>query len=191
MALIRACFKGLIAILVFVSLMATAGVPAWNIVPNESSINFTATQNNSPVSGTFKAFTGDIHFDPAQLNASNVTITVDLASVTTSYAEVADTLKMADWFDVKNHPQAVFKASKFSKVSDNNYKADGTLTIRDKTLPITLTFIVDQFTPSNLHLKGSAVLKRTDFGVGQGDWAKTDAVKDEVQVNFILSAMKK
>lgn len=191
MALIRFAVRGFVLALAFVALMAAAAVPAWNIVPNDSTINFTATQNNSPVSGNFKKFTGDINFDPAQLSASNVTITVDLASVNTSYGEVADTLKTADWFDSKNFPQATFKATKFTKTGANTYQADGALTIRNKTVPVSLAFTVDQFTAANFHLKGNTVLKRTDFGVGQGDWAKTDTVKDEVQVNFTLSATKK
>jgi len=172
------------------SALVWAAAPTWQVVPAESKITFTATQNGSPLTGEFKSFTGDIQFDPADLTSSHVKIAVDIASVSTSYKEVADTLKTPDWFDVKLFPQAVFEASHFTKVADNQYQADGSLKIRDKTVPVVLTFSLDKWTPQAALAKGSTTLKRTAFGVGKGDWAKTDAVKDDVKVDFILSAKK-
>lgn len=163
----------------------------WQIVPTESSLTFTATQNNSPLSGEFKRFKGSINFDPAQLATSNVNITVDTGSVSASYQEVADTLKTPDWFDIKIFPEATFKATQFTKTGDNSYKAEGTLTIRDKTVPVTLNFNLDTYSQTKAHATGSTTLKRTAFGVGRGDWAKTTDVKDDVQVNFKLSCIKK
>lgn len=175
--------------LLFLPILAIA--TAWQIVPQESSLTFTATQNNSPVSGQFKSFTGEINFDPNQLNSSSINIVVDMGSVTTSYKEVADTLKTPDWFDVKSFPKATFKASQFTKTADKTYQATGNLTIRDKSIPITLSFVLDKYTSTKAHVTGSTTLKRTAFAIGKGDWAKTDDVKDDVKVNFILSASKK
>lgn len=180
-----------ISTLFFISSVVFAELPAWQIVPAESSITFTATQNNAPVSGKFKTFTGDIHFDPTQLGASQVSITVDIASVSTSYAEVQDALKTPAWFNVKVFPQAVFKANSFTKTGDKTYEAKGTLTIRDKTQPVVLTFSLDDYSATNANVKGSTTLKRTQFGVGQGEWAATDGVKDDVKVDFVLKTVKK
>jgi polyisoprenoid-binding protein YceI len=171
-------------------LVNAAAVPSWKIVEKSSELTFTATQNNSPLKGKFNSFKGDIHFDPAQLNLSSVNITVDLNSVSTSYAEVAGTLKTSDWFDVKLFPEAVFKANAFTKTGTNTYQANGALTIRDKTLPVTVSFVMEEYTPNKAKAKGTAALKRTAFGVGKGEWASTDSVKDDVQVNFTLDVVK-
>lgn len=179
-ALITLCF----------SPIAQADNTPWQIVPEQSTLTFTATQNNAPVSGSFKNFSGEIVFDPAQLASSHVRITVALDSVTTSYKEVGDTLKTADWFNVKAFPQAVFTANHFTKTGDNTYQAEGTLTIRDKTLPTNLTFSLLSYSATAAHVKGTTALKRTEFGVGQGDWEKTEEVKDEVKVEFELVAKK-
>ena len=40
-------------------------------------------------------------------------------------------------------------------------------------------------------VEGSTVIKRSAFGVGQGEWASTDQIKDDVTVNFKVSANKK
>ena len=193
--MIKSVFRALVLILAAWLLpllaLAAAAVPAWQIVPKDSSLTFTATQNNAPVTGKFNNFSGDINFDPAQPNASNIRIVVDINSVATSYQEVGDTLKSPDWFDAKLFPQAVFTANKFVKTGDNTWQAVGNLQIRDKTLPLTLNFVLEQYSPTAARAKGNATIKRTAFGLGKGDWAKTDDVKDDVQVNFVLATTRK
>lgn len=180
-----------IAILFLFSTSVVAAVPTWQIIPSESSLTFTATQNNAPVSGEFKKFSGDIHVDPDRLNASNVHIVVDTGSLMTSYDDLTVTLLSSDWLDVKVFPQAVFTADKFTKTGDKSYSVAGTLTIRDKAIPVTLTVVQEDYSNSKARVKGSTILKRTQFGVGQGEWASTKEVKDDVKVTFTLSVVKK
>lgn len=184
--------KWLFALLLFtLSLTTYAAVPSWAIIPNESSLTFTATQNGAPVSGTFKRFTGHIQFDPDKLKESSVSIVVDMASISDPYNQLSDTLEMPDWFNVKLFPQAVFKSTEFTKTGDKQYQAKGTLTIRNKTVPIMLTFTQEEYTPQKARVSGSTTVKRTAFGVGQGEWADTQTIKDDVNINFTLTAMKK
>src|SRR5690606_38063937 len=130
-------------------------------------------QNNSPVQGEFTSFSGNIEFDPAALATSKVNIEVDRNSVSASYAEVPVTLRNDDWFAVKLFPKAVFEAANFSKQDDGRFEADGTLTIRDKKAPVKLNFTLDEYSETSALAKGSTIIRRNDFGVGQGDWAKT------------------
>lgn len=162
----------------------------WHIVPDKSSLHFKATQNNAPVTGEFKTFTGNIDFDQQTLHKSHVEITVDTASVITSFKDVADALKTAEWFDVKAFPKATFSAADFKKINDKDYEANGTLTLRDKKLPLKLHFTFEKYTDKEAIVTGRATLKRTDFGVGQGEWKKTDGVKDVVEINFKIEATK-
>lgn len=181
----------LIIIVCMIPIYAAAAAPAWQIVPVGSTIKFSAIQNGAPITGEFKTFTGTINFDPSQLSSSNVRIVVNTDSVSTSYGEIADTLKTADWFNVKVFPQAVFTANNFTKTGDKTYQANGTLTIRNKTLPVTLIFNLDEYAATKAHATGSTTIKRTLFGVGQGDWSSTDQIKDDVQINFALTTEKK
>ncbi len=180
--------KLFIGFLFLFPLFSFAAVPDWKILPADSTLTFTATQNGSPASGKFTQFSGDIHFDPADLKASHIRIIVNMASVTTDYADIAKTLKTADWFNIAAFPQAVFTASDFTKTGDKTYQAKGTLTIRDKTVPTVLQFTLEEFSQTKARVKGSVTLKRLSFGVGQGEWQKTDNIKDEVQVQFEVNA---
>lgn len=172
-------------------IIAHAAIPVWQIIPNASSLTFTGTQNGAPVSGKFTQFSGDIKFDTNALTQSSVTIIVETGSISASYKDLVDTLKTADWFNVKLFPQAIFKASQFKKINDKTYEAKGDLTIRDKTLPITITFNVVEMSDTKAKVTGSTMVKRNAFGVGQGEWSSTDEVKDDVKINFTLSVVKK
>lgn len=182
---------GFILFVFLMPMISIAAVPAWKIVPKESNLTFTATQNDAPVSGEFKTFTGNINLDLEQLNASNIEITVNVASLADPYNQLVDTLTGKDWFNTALFPRAIFKSSSISKIGNNTYEAQGTLTLRDKTSPIVLTFTQEEYSPNKVRFKGNTTIKRLAFGVGQGDWADTKTIRDDVKINFTITLVKK
>jgi polyisoprenoid-binding protein YceI len=182
-----------LAILTIPSL-AQAAVPSWKIIPKNSEITFTATQNHAPIKGSFKTFTGEINFDRAQLDKSNVKVVIDIGSLSAADSDIIRTLLTPDWFDATKFPHAVFTANNFvkngkDKTGEDAYQAKGKLTIRDKTLPVTLSFVFKEYSPKEAQATGSASIKRTEFGVGQGEWSSSAVVEDGVQITFILTAI--
>lgn len=187
----RQASKWLLSIIILIfPLIAYAAVPAWQIMPSESSITFTGIQNGAPATGSFKKFTGTIHFDPDQLNSSNVRIVINMNSVSMSFSDFTATLLTEDWFNVTLFPDAVFDASHFTKVGDNKYQADGTLTIRDKSVSVRVSFDTKELSKDKVIVTGSTIVKRTQFGVGRGEWADTEAIKDDIKVNFTVAAQR-
>ncbi len=180
--------KHLVILFILLPTMCIASVPAWKIIPTQSTLTFTATQNDAPVTGQFKSFTGDINFDPKQLSGSHVKITIDTSSISDPYNQLSDTLKTPDWFDVQKYPQAIFQSTEFVKTGNNTYQSKGNLTLRDKTLPVTLVFSFIQ-APTKVIFAGSTAIKRRAFGVGQGEWADTKTVKDDVKIDFTIAAV--
>lgn len=160
--------------------------PQWKINPEQSECTFTATQNNAPIKGQFKDIKGEITFAPEKLAESYAKILINMNSASTSYKELSDILKTADWFDVKLFPEAVFKSNRFTKKGEKEYQVDGTLSIRDKTMSVSLPFIIDNYSKDKLQVHGSTTIKRSDFGVGQGDWSSTDEVKNDVKIDYKL-----
>jgi polyisoprenoid-binding protein YceI len=183
--------KKIIFIFLLSPLVAFANVPSWKIIPNESSLTFTATQNGAPVTGKFTDFSGEINADPAQPDKSSVKIVVNIGSISDPYNQLSDTLKSADWFNTKLFPQAIFQSTGFIKTGDKTYQGKGTLTIRDKTQPIVINFTQQEYSQTKAKITGSTTIKRTAFGVGQGEWSDTNAVKDDVQINFTITAVRK
>ena len=176
---------------IIISLSWAVPLPRWEIIPTESSITFSATQNNAPLTGEFKSFTGTISADPQKYQDSQILITVKTDSVSVSYAEVATLLLTPEWFDVKKFPPAELKANEFKKIDAATYEAKGTLTIKDKIMPVKVLFNTQELSPEHWVVTGSLPIKRSEFSVGTGEWVETDSVKDLVTINFKLAVKRK
>ena len=169
---------GLAAMLVFAATQ-------WSMQPKESKLTFVGVQAGAQFEGAFDKFTADIKSDPKDLATSRFDVKIDTASVNTQDSERDDTIKGADLFDAKKYPSARYVAEKFTDKGGGKYAATGKLTLRDvtKDVPIEFTF---ESKDSGAWLKGTAKLKRLEFGVGQGEWKDTSTVGNDVQVKFAL-----
>lgn len=183
-------FKTIFLCSMFWGAFAFAQAPQWQIIREGSTISFTGTQNNAPVTAEFTSFDAKIYFDENNLKDSHVNLTVDMNSIKGSFVELTSMLKTSDWFDTSTYPTATFTSTTFTHQEGNQYQVSGELAVRDKKAPITLLIRVDQNTPTALLVKGETDIKRTMFGVGQGDWSDTKEVKDDVKVNFNLHLKK-
>lgn len=159
----------------------------WVLQPKQSELGFTAKQAGAAFQGKFEDYTADIRFDPNDLATSRFEVKVDLASVDTGDAERDDILKGEDLFAVKKWPTATYVAEGFQHQGGTKFAARGKLTLRGVTrdVPIQFTF---ESNSTGAWLKGSATIKRLDFGVGQGEWKDTGAegIANEVQVQYAL-----
>jgi polyisoprenoid-binding protein YceI len=100
------------AVLFFATAAEAAPVKQWNVVADQSKIEFSVLQNTSQISGEFKSFAAEISFDQANLAKSSAKVEIDLNSLTMSYADALPTAKGKDWFDVKAFPKAIFVSKK-------------------------------------------------------------------------------
>lgn len=145
-----------------------------------STLTFATKYQGETFTGRFPAFTTRLSFDPARLAQSRLDVTIPLAGVSTGDGERDGYLRDADFFGVSKFPQARFVATKFRALGGNRYAAEGQLTLRGVTRPVTLAFT---WTPgARPVLAGQATLKRLDFGVGSGEWKDTSLIPNEVAV---------
>jgi polyisoprenoid-binding protein YceI len=153
------------------------------LLAEQSEIAFTSRQMGVPVDGKFKSFTAQIAFDPKKLAASSIAFKVDLLSAAIGDAETMAELTKPAWFDSKRLPQASFVSSRIQAAGPGRFDVAGVLTIkgsaRDVLVPVTLTQAGGQTSAV-----GSFAIKRLDFRIGDGDWADTSLVANEVQVKF-------
>lgn len=162
----------------------------WSMQPKDSQLSFTATQAGAPFEGKFDRFTADIQFDPNDLATSRFDVVIDTDSVNTRDKERDETIKSAELFAVKQYPSARYVAENFTRKGKNNYAAAGKLTLRNVTRDVPIEFTFEE-NANGAWLKGSADIKRLDFGVGQGDWRDTATVGNEVKVTFALLLAKR
>lgn len=168
---------------------ATSAQSEWKVDKAASRLEFSATQNGKEFSGTFSSFDAAIDFDPEKLAAARIEVIVDTASAKTGDRQRDAALPTADWFAVKAFPKAAFSASKVVETGAGAYEARGKLTIRDASRDLALPFTL-KIDGDNAVADGSITLVRTDFGVGQGEFATGEWVGLDVKVSFHISASR-
>jgi len=170
-----------------------ASVPAqaahWNVDYAKSKLGFSVMWSNEPFSAAFRSWRADIDFDPEALRQAHASVSIDLASETSDEADFDDGLKGAQGFQTSQFPQAIFVTRSFERRQGNSYLATGDLTIKGVTRPITLPFTLT-FSGNSVHMKGSAQVVRTDYGVGLGIWTAPSPVAHDVTVTIDLTATR-
>jgi polyisoprenoid-binding protein YceI len=147
-------------------------------------LEFSALQAGAMFTGAFKQFQVMLDFDPSNAAQGSLDVTVATPSIDTQDAERDEILRSPDFFWIEKHPQAVFHAARFER-DGAGWRAPGELTIRGVKKPAVVRFTGAPTGPATT-MKGSASLHRLAFGLGQGDWASTEWVGNEVEVRFEL-----
>lgn len=158
-------------------------------VASGGRLGFTARWNGEAVDGRFERWRAAIRFSPDDLAKSTIRVTVDLASADTGDGQRDDSLKSSDFFDVGAHPSAVFAARDIRHLGGDKYEARGTLDLHGATKPATLRFTL-RIDDDRARVAGTARIDRTAFGVGQGEWAATDAIAAGVDIAFSFNATR-
>ncbi len=168
---------------------AAFAVPAFAqqaLVPAQSAVNFEAKQMGVPIKGHFQKFDAKIAFDAAKPEASKIHFTVDTGSATMGAKETDAELPKAEWFNVAKFPQATFDSSAVKALGGGKFQVDGTLTIKGNAQKVSLPVTLAQ-SGTTTTATGTLPLKRLAFKIGDGDWADTSMVADEVNVQFKLA----
>jgi polyisoprenoid-binding protein YceI/cytochrome b561 len=158
-------------------------------VASGGRLGFTARWNGEAVDGRFSRWRAAIRFSPDDLEKSTIRVTVDLASADTGDGQRDDSLKSSDFFDTGGHPNAVFSARDIRHLGGDKYEARGTLDLRGVSKPATLRFTL-KIDGDRARVSGTARIDRTAFGVGQGEWAATDAIAAGVDIAFSFTATR-
>lgn len=161
----------------------------WRIDPAQSAIAFSVTQYGNAFTGVFKNFGGDIVFDPAHLDRAHVKISIDIASIDTGSADRDAQARGPEWFDASIFPRAVFESASFESKGGNRYVAHGFLMLRGVTKPLDLPFTL-KIDHNKAVMDAAPVISRLAYGVGQGDWVKTDIIGDQTALKIHVQALQ-
>lgn len=173
-------------LLTLASTVALAQPKPAALLPGQSELSFTSRQMGVPVDGRFKRFDAQLSFDPKKPETGKVAFSIDLASVSLGAPELEGELAKAPWFDSKKMPQANFQSTAVKATGPGKFEVAGKLTIKGQTRDIVVPIALSQAGPATTAV-GGFVLKRLEFKIGDGEWADTSMVANEVQVRFKLA----
>ena len=153
------------------------------VVLEKSSITFKFKQMGVTADGRFRKFSAQIGVDTDKPAEAKGAITIDLSSIDTGSREADQEAVGKSWFNVAAHPSATFALKDLTPAGAGQFQARGQLTIKGQTREVVAPIKLS----AQGGLTGSFVLKRADFGIGEGMWSKFDVVANEIVVNFNLS----
>ena len=154
---------------------------------DKSAIAFTYQQMGVKMDGKVRKFAAKLNFDPAKPAEASTTIDVDLASVDTGAPEGDQEVAGKPWFNTKVFPTAQFVSTGVKAVGGNRYDVAGKLTIKGKTQDIVVPATFTAQGNSGV-FDGTFTIRRGDFSIGEGSWAKFDIVANDIQIKFRITA---
>ncbi|MXX07487.1 MAG: YceI family protein [Gammaproteobacteria bacterium] len=143
--------------------------------------------------GRFNDFDASLDFNPENIGNSSLEVIVNTASLDVNLPEFEDELR-ADWFNVEQFPQAVYRTTSLAEtIDENTFVFNGELTFMGVTAPVALEVDfhrgardISRRLQYVIGFSASASVQRSAFGldnlvnIGIGD-----DVELEIHVEFI------
>jgi polyisoprenoid-binding protein YceI len=155
---------------------------AQGVLVDKSEIRFVAKQLGVNVDGRFRKWKADVVFLPKDLARSKAEFDIDLASIDLASEDSEREVRDRLWFDTARFPVAHFASTSIRDLGGDKYEVAGTLALkgirRDTVVPVA----VKKDAAGNSVAEGSFSLMRLDYKIGEGMWADTKTVTNEVVV---------
>lgn len=169
---------------------------------DQSNVEWLGEKVTGKHNGNVNVRQGNIVLDESGMIQSAY-VQVDMKTISNSDIEDADTraklvghLKSDDFFSVEKFPYAEINIKQFKPgEGKGQFMANGELTIKGKTLPITFPFTLKQ-DGSQVSAMGELTFDRSKYDVRYGSDSFFDnlgdkVIYDDVKLNFTIKAMAK
>jgi polyisoprenoid-binding protein YceI len=134
---------------------------------------------------------GNIVYDPANVGASKVEVTIPLSGLDSHVQAFDEHLRSADFFDAEKFPTVTFKSTSVKAAGKGKLKVTGDLTIKGVTKPVVLDVTINKVGVQPMAKReaagfsATATIKRTDFGLG----LYAPNVSDDVKLSITTEAI--
>lgn len=165
--------KIVLTLIAFVTLANVNAQTTWKVDKAHSSITFSVSHFMiSEVTGNFGKFDitamSNEKFEEPKFNVS-----IDVSTINTNQSGRDNHLKAADFFDVANHTNIVFKSNSFKSLEGKEFETTGEMTIKGITKEVVFRgklngIIEGRGGKKKAGLKLTSVIKREEFNVGKG-----------------------
>lgn len=125
----------------------------------------------SNMEGEFKKFDGTLNFDPENIAASSVQVSIQVDGVATDVPALDEHLQKPDFFNAAQFPSMDFASTAVTVASDNHLTVTGNLTLLGVSKPVTLDVLLNKAGPHPFSkapaagFSATTTIKRSDFGM--------------------------
>lgn len=160
-------------------------VSGWTV--DDGQIGFSLRQMGADVSGSFANWTAAIEFKEIATDGSHGTALATIDTTSLTLGSVTKQATDVEFFDIAAFPTATFSATKIIP-ADQGFIAEGTLTLRGVTMPVSLPFTMD-LVGDTATVTASTTLDRRDFAMGP-NYPDESSVGFTVTVTINLAATR-
>jgi polyisoprenoid-binding protein YceI len=155
---------------------------AQDVLVDKSEIRFAAKQLGVSVEGRFRKWKANVVFLPRDLAKSKAEFDIDLASIDLASEDSEREVRDKLWFDTARFPVAHFSSTSIRDLGGDRYEVAGALTLKGIAREAVVPVAVRKDAAGNSVAEGTFNLKRLDYKIGEGMWADTETVRNEVAV---------
>ena len=197
-------FFSLVFVLSLLITVHAAELIPYKIDNNHSHIGFAVSIMGglSKVHGKFTDYSIRLLNDEADITKSKVTVSIKAGSISTGIKARDEHLRTADFFDVENYPNIIFKSNRIEKKGEG-FIAHGDLTMHGVTKRISLPFVITGVSDDkkerkkNVGYAAKMSLNRKDYGISwnkvldSGGFVLGDEVDILINIEGVLQAAEK
>ncbi|MHB8495099.1 MAG: YceI family protein [Casimicrobiaceae bacterium] len=165
-------------------LVAADPAVAQGVIVAKSEIAFTTTQMGVAFDGRFRKWNANIVFKPGALASSMASIDVDLASIDLASDDSEAEARGPLWLETSKFPIAHFTSTSITSRGGDKYDVAGRLSLKGITRDCMVPIVVTRDSGGNRVAEGRFAIRRLDYRVGEGAWADTGTVANDVVVRI-------
>ena len=169
----------------------------WQLDPTHIELGFKVKHLMiTNIKGEFRNFSAEI--DGEYFSKAAISATIDTSSIFTNEDNRDAHLKNADFFDVDNHKEIIFKGNSYTKIDDENYELTGMLSIKgiSKEIKLAVEYGGTSKDPWGNEKMGFSIngkINRNDYGLNFNAALETGGflLGEEVKISADLQFVKK
>ncbi|WP_421785916.1 YceI family protein [Hyphobacterium sp.] len=166
----------------------------WRLDPLHTSVTWRSRHFGLAwYTARFDTIDASLTFDPERPMETRLNAIIEASSVSTGNREFDATLRGRNWFSAERHPQIIFEATDIRTTGELTGVAEGLLTIRGETRPVTMDI---EFYGGNFNFLenrdaigfgADMLVSRSDFGIGPliPSAIASDEVRIRIEAEFL------
>ena len=177
-------FRSFIPPLAVMLMAASGGASAQGVLIERSEIRFAGKQTRGALEGKFRKWKANVDFRPKELAKSKADFEIELASIDLASEESEREVRRPQWFDTAKFPVARFTSSAMKDLGGGRYEVAGRLSMKGVTREVVIPIALRKDAAGNSVAEGQFAFNRLDFRIGDGVWADSGTVPNEVGVRI-------
>lgn len=159
-------------VIMFFSATVACAQKTYTLDKNHARVGFSVVHFGiSHVEGNFKIIDAVLQTKNKNFADATITFTAAVNSINTDVEYRDNDLKSANYFDAEKFPSINFTSTSFKKITGNNYRLAGNITIHGVTKPVVFNVVYngEAITAMKKPTAGFTIMgkiRRMDFGVG-------------------------